>query len=73
MLVASALKIQERALAEALRRGVREGELHLRPKRIEQIARFLVTTLQGMRVMVKAAPDSPVLKDTVAVALRAID
>jgi TetR/AcrR family transcriptional regulator, transcriptional repressor for nem operon len=69
----SALAGQERALVEALRRGVREGELRLSPKRIEQTARFLVSTLQGLRVMVKAMPDSPALRDTVAVALRAID
>ena len=72
-LVASAMARQERALAEALRRGVRQGELHLTPRRIEQTARFLVGALQGLRVMVKAMPDSPALQDVVAVALRAID
>jgi TetR/AcrR family transcriptional regulator, transcriptional repressor for nem operon len=72
-LVASALARQERALAEALRRGVRQGELQLTPKRIEQTARFLVGALQGLHVMVKAMPDSPALRDVVAVALRAID
>jgi TetR/AcrR family transcriptional repressor of nem operon len=72
-LVAVAMGRQERALADALRRGVRSGELHLKPKQIEQTARFLVSTLQGLRVMVKATPDSPILRDTVAVALRAID
>jgi hypothetical protein len=60
-------------LAEALRRGARDGELHLPPRRIEQTARFLVSALQGLRVMAKAMPDSPALRDTVAVALRAID
>jgi TetR/AcrR family transcriptional regulator, transcriptional repressor for nem operon len=72
-LVASALAGQERALAEALRRGVREGELHLTPKRIEQTARFLVSALQGLHVMVKATRDSAALQDTLNVALRAID
>ena len=72
-LVASTMARQERALAEALRRGVREGELHLTPKRIEQTARFLVAALQGLRVMVKAMPDSPALRDAVAIALRALD
>ena len=72
-LVASALAGQERALAEALRRGVREGELHLTPKRIEQTARFLVSALQGLHVMVKATRDSAALQDTLTVALRAID
>jgi len=72
-LVASTLARQERALAEALRRGVREGELHLAPNRIEQTARFLVGALQGLRVMVKATPGSAALRDMVAVTLRAID
>ncbi len=72
-LVASTLARQERALAEALRRGVREGELHLAPNRIEQTARFLVGALQGLRVMVKAMPESAALRDVVAVTLRAID
>jgi TetR/AcrR family transcriptional regulator, transcriptional repressor for nem operon len=72
-LVASAIAGQERALAEALRRGVREGELHLTPKRIEQTARFLVSALQGLSVMLKAMPDSPALRDAMAVALRAVD
>jgi TetR/AcrR family transcriptional repressor of nem operon len=72
-LAASALAGQERVLAEALRRGVREGELHLTPKRIEQTARFLVSTLQGLQVMVKATRDSAALQDTLNVALRAID
>src|SRR5262249_46392825 len=34
-LVGSAVRRQEQALAEALRRGVREGELSLPPRRIE--------------------------------------
>jgi TetR/AcrR family transcriptional regulator, transcriptional repressor for nem operon len=72
-LVAAALAGQERALADALRRGVREGELQMTPRRIEQTARFLVSALQGMHVMVKAAPDSAALQDTIAVALRALD
>jgi TetR/AcrR family transcriptional regulator, transcriptional repressor for nem operon len=72
-LVASALAGQERALVEALRRGVREGDLNLTPKRIEQTARFLVSALQGLHVMAKVAPDSPALQDTIAMALRAIE
>jgi TetR/AcrR family transcriptional repressor of nem operon len=72
-LVASTMARQEHALAEALRRGVRKGELDLTPRRIEQAARFLVAALQGLHVMVKATPDSPALQDIVAVALRAID
>lgn len=72
-LVASALAGQERVFAEALRRGVREGELNLTPRRIDQTARFLVSTLQGLQVMVKATRDTAALQDALAVALRAID
>jgi hypothetical protein len=64
---------QERAFAEALRRGVERGELDLTPRRIEQIARFLVGAMQGLLVMAKATPDSPTLRDIVAATLRAID
>jgi len=71
-LVASALARQERAFAGVLRRGVERGELKLSPRRIEQTARFLVGALQGLRVMAKATPDSPALRDVVDVALRAI-
>ena len=72
-LIASAIAGEERALAEALRRGVREGELQLTPKRIEQTARFLVSTLQGLHVIDKAVPDPRAAQDTIAVALRAIE
>jgi len=71
--VASAMKRQEHALAEALRRGVREGELRLPPKRIGQTARFLVGMLQGLPMMAKATPGSPALRDAISVALRVID
>ena len=67
------MKRQERALIEALRRGVREGELRLTPKRIEQTARFLMGTMQGLPVLAKTMPGSPVLRDMIAVALRVID
>lgn len=72
-LIASTLARQERAFADALRRGVTQGELHLPPKRIEQTARFLVGALQGLRVMVKATPEPAFLRDMVAMTLRAID
>ena len=72
-LVASTMKRQEQAFVEALRRGVREGELHLTPKRIEQTARFLMGTLQGLPVLAKTMPASPAPRDMVAVALRVID
>jgi TetR/AcrR family transcriptional regulator, transcriptional repressor for nem operon len=72
-LVASAIQRQERALAEALRRGVREGELRLPARRVGQTARFLVGILQGLPMMAKVTPRSPALRDVVSVALRVID
>jgi TetR/AcrR family transcriptional repressor of nem operon len=72
-LVASAIKRQEVVLAEALRRGVREGELRLPAHRILQTARFLAGTLQGLTMVAKVTPRSPALRDIVSVALRVID
>jgi TetR/AcrR family transcriptional repressor of nem operon len=72
-LAASALARHERAFAQALRRGVREGELHMSPRRIEQTARFLAGALQGLRLMVKVVPDSAALRDAMALTLRALD
>jgi TetR/AcrR family transcriptional repressor of nem operon len=72
-LAASAIERQERALAEALRRGVREGELRLSSHRIVQTARFLVGILQGLPMMAKVTPGSPALRDIASVALRVID
>jgi len=72
-LVTAAMKRQEDALSEALLRGVREGELHLPAKRILKTARFLMGTLQGLRVMARTMPQSPVPRDMVEVALRVIE
>ena len=72
-IVASAMARQQSALAEALRRGVRKGEIRLPPRRIEQTARFLMGVLQGLVVMTKAMPDSPAARDAATVALRAIE
>jgi TetR/AcrR family transcriptional regulator, transcriptional repressor for nem operon len=70
---AASLVRQERAFAGALRRGVREGELALAPRRIEELARFFVGALQGMRMVARADPASPALGDMAAVALRTLD
>ena len=70
-IVASALLQQEKALAGALRRAVRSGELRLAPKQIAPTARFLVGVLQGLVVLTKSG--SPAARDAAAMALRAIE
>jgi len=72
-IVASAMARQEKALAGALRRAVRKGDLRLPPRRIEQTARFLMASLQGLIVMTKAMPRSRAGRDAAAMALRAIE
>jgi TetR/AcrR family transcriptional repressor of nem operon len=72
-IVAAALARQQRMLADALRRGVRNGELRLTPRRIEETARFLAGVLQGLVVLAKAMPDRRVARDAAAVALRALE
>jgi TetR/AcrR family transcriptional repressor of nem operon len=72
-IVASSMVRQEKALARALRRAVRNGELRLRPEQVEQTARFLMGVLQGVVVLTKAMPDSRAARDAAAVALRAIE
>lgn len=60
--------VVEEAFAHALRRGQIDGEL--RPDAdVRAIARFLLTTVQGLRVMAKAAPDRRRLDDTIDLAL----
>lgn len=58
-------------LTRALARAQRQGEIG-----VEQdpraLARFLVATIQGLRVVGKATARSDVLRDVVAVALRAL-
>lgn len=72
-LAASTLARQERIFADALRRGAREGELALTPRRVEQLARFLMGALQGIRMVAKADPSSPALADMVKVAMQQLD
>jgi TetR/AcrR family transcriptional repressor of nem operon len=72
-IAAATLARQERAFAGALRRGVRSGELALTPRRIEELARFFVGALQGVRMVARADPGSPALRDMVAVAMRSLD
>lgn len=70
-LVTAQLDRFESALVQAVRRGQEGGELdHGQDAR--GVARFLVTLVQGMRVVGKAAADPAMLEDVVEVALGAI-
>jgi len=65
------LRKDEDVLTRALGRAQRQGELaaELDPR---SAARFLVATVQGLRVVGKATADTAVLHDVVDVALRAL-
>lgn len=69
--VTSAYVVTETALREALERGRSTGELEDGPEPAA-LARFLMTTINGLRVVAKASPDPRRLRDTVAVAMYAI-
>ncbi len=71
-LAASTLARQERVFADALRRGVRSGELDLTPRRIEQLSRFLMGSLQALRIVARADPGSPALADIAKTAQQAL-
>jgi len=70
--VRGALGAIELALAGVLAEGQERGELD-GAKDPRELARFLTTALQGVRLMAKATRDPRVLDDTIAVALRALD
>lgn len=61
----------ERALLAAVRRGQAQGEI---PEERDPLAlaRFLVSIVQGMRVVGKATGDGAALRDTLEVALAAV-
>jgi len=69
--VAEQLDRFEHALADALRRAQRQAELDLDADP-RALASFLVTVVQGMRVVGKAGADPTALDDVVEVAMRAI-
>jgi len=70
--VRTALGALELALAGVLAEGRETGELDRR-KDPRELARFLTTALQGVRLMAKATRDRRVVGDSIAVALRALD
>lgn len=69
--VAAQLGRLEEALHAALRRGQAAGEIDA-GRDARALARFLVTVVQGMRVVGKATADRDALHDTVEVALAAV-
>ena len=70
--VRAALGGMELALAGVLTEAQDRGELDP-AKDPRELARFLTTSLQGVRLMAKAMRDPRLLEDSIAVALRALD
>lgn len=62
----------ERLFTRALELAQKRGELAA-GRQIRPLARFLVSTLQGMRVVAKTDPDRGRLRDIAEVALSALD
>jgi hypothetical protein len=52
---------------------VRSGELRLTPRGIEQLSRFLMGSLQALRIVARADPASAALADIARAALRPLD
>ena len=71
-LVAQNFKRLEEAFVEALRDAQSEGELETK-QNPRALARFLTSSLQGLRVMGKACPDRALLRDVVRVTLSVLD
>jgi TetR/AcrR family transcriptional repressor of nem operon len=70
--VAAAMRAFETAFRTLLERARAAGELGV-DKDPAELARFLVTALQGVRAIAKATQDEVVVRDAVAVTLRALD
>ncbi|MEV7990911.1 TetR/AcrR family transcriptional regulator [Streptomyces sp. NPDC086077] len=70
--VAAALRLLESALAGALERAKTRGELSP-DKDPAELARFLTTFVQGLRVVGKARLGRAFVEDAVSTALRALD
>jgi TetR/AcrR family transcriptional regulator, transcriptional repressor for nem operon len=69
--VAQSLARVEAAFENALRRARHAGELAPESDPVA-LARFLLTTMQGLRVIARATPDGRRLDDTIAVAIAAL-
>lgn len=71
-LVTADFQALEEAFARAILRGQADGSI-ARDKEPRQLARFLVVSLQGLQVMVRAKSRRTLLDDTLTVMLAALD
>ena len=71
-LVTQDFQAVEQAFARAILRGQADGSI-ARDKDPRQLARFLVVSLQGLQVMVRAKSRRTLLDDTLTVMLAALD
>ncbi len=62
----------EQTFRQVIRRGQAAGEIS-RNQRATVLARFLMTTVHGLRVVTRFNPDEKQLRDTVRVALSVLD
>jgi TetR/AcrR family transcriptional repressor of nem operon len=62
----------ENAMRRAIERGQRQGEIDP-DKDPYALARFMLTMIQGIRVVGKATPERPRLEDAIDVALGALE
>ena len=62
----------ETAFRRLVERGQAAGEIAA-DKDAQALAHFLLTTVQGLRVIARADPDPAAMRETVAAALRALD
>lgn len=67
-----ALEETERALVECILRGQESGEIR-NDQAAPDLARFLITNINGLRVMAKANPDRKALEGVAEIALSVLD
>jgi len=61
----------DEAITRVIRRGQERGEIAARHS-APALSRFLLTTMQGLRLLAKAEPDRAMLEEVVAVAMTAL-
>lgn len=71
-LVSQDFQAVEEAFTRAIQRGQSDGSI-ARDKDARQLARFLVVSLLGLKVMARARSERALLEDTVTVMLAALD
>ena len=67
-MLADAFQGVEQAFEAVLRRGQELGEIR-RDEEPAALARFLLSTIQGLRVLARGNPDEAVLRDVARIAL----